>query len=178
MRGDVVRCRPAFLRFQQILCHIMKTTLILIGKTDGKLYQSAIDDYVSRIGHYMPFTVKVIPDIKNTRALSEEQQKEREGNLILDQVQAQDSLVLLDERGEERRSIEFARWLGKRQAAGRNLVFVIGGPYGFSEAVYKRAEAMVSLSRMTFSHQMVRLIFIEQLYRACTILKGEKYHHE
>ena len=137
----------------------MKTTLILIGKTDGKLYQSAIDDYVSRIGHYMP-------------------QKEREGSLILDQVQAQDSLVLLDERGEERRSIEFARWLGKRQAAGRNLVFVIGGPYGFSEAVYKRAEAMVSLSRMTFSHQMVRLIFIEQLYRACTILKGEKYHHE
>ncbi len=156
----------------------MKTTLILIGKTDGKLYQSAIDDYASRISHYMPFNIKVIPDIKNTRALSEEQQKEREGNLILENVQPQDCLVLLDERGEERRSIEFAKWLGKRQAAGRNLVFVIGGPYGFSDAVYKRAEAMVSLSRMTFSHQMVRLIFIEQLYRACTILKGEKYHHE
>ncbi|MFC2758620.1 23S rRNA (pseudouridine(1915)-N(3))-methyltransferase RlmH [Hallella multisaccharivorax] len=156
----------------------MKTTLILIGKTDGKLYQSAINDYAARIAHYMPFAIKVIPDIKNTRALSEEQQKEREGQLILNQVTVQDSLVLLDERGEERRSLDFARWLGKRQASGRNLVLVIGGPYGFSEAVYRRADEMVSLSRMTFSHQMVRLILAEQLYRACTILKGEKYHHE
>lgn len=156
----------------------MKTTLILIGKTDGKLYQAAIDDYVGRISHYMPFSIKVIPDIKNSRSLSEDHQKEREGELILANVSAQDCLVLLDERGEERRSVDFAKWLGKRQASGRNLVLVIGGPYGFSEAVYKRADDKVSLSRMTFSHQMVRLIFVEQLYRACTILKGEKYHHE
>lgn len=156
----------------------MKTTLILIGKTDGKLYKTAIDDYVNRVNHYMPFTIKVIPDIKNARALSENQQKEREGMLILGNVTPQDTLVLLDERGEERRSVDFAKWLGKRQASGCNLVLVIGGPYGFSEAVYKRADDMVSLSRMTFSHQMVRLIFVEQLYRACTILKGEKYHHE
>lgn len=156
----------------------MKTTLILIGKTDGKLYQAAIGDYAGRISHYMPFSIKVIPDIKNSRSLSEDQQKEREGELILANVSAQDCLVLLDERGEERRSVDFAKWLGKRQASGRNLVLVIGGPYGFSEAVYKRADDKVSLSRMTFSHQMVRLIFVEQLYRACTILKGEKYHHE
>jgi len=156
----------------------MKTTLILIGKTDGKLYQAAIDDYASRISHYMPFSIKVIPDIKNSRSLSEDQQKEREGELILASVSAQDCLVLLDERGEERRSVDFAKWLGKRQASGRNLVLAIGGPYGFSESVYKRADDKVSLSRMTFSHQMVRLIFAEQLYRACTILKGEKYHHE
>lgn len=156
----------------------MKTTLILIGKTDGKLYKTAIDDYVDRVNHYMPFTIKVIPDIKNARALSENQQKEREGMLILGNVTPQDTLVLLDERGEERRSVDFAKWLGKRQSSGRNLVLVIGGPYGFSEAVYKRADDKVSLSRMTFSHQMVRLIFVEQLYRACTILKGEKYHHE
>lgn len=156
----------------------MKTTLILIGKTDGKLYQAAIDDYAGRISHYMPFLIKVIPDIKNSRSLSEDQQKEREGELILGNVTPQDTLVLLDERGEERRSVDFAKWLGKRQASGRNLVLVIGGPYGFSEEVYKRADDMVSLSRMTFSHQMVRLIFVEQLYRACTILKGEKYHHE
>lgn len=156
----------------------MKTTLILIGKTDGKLYQAAIDDYASRISHYMPFSIKVIPDIKNSRSLSEDQQKEREGELILASVSAQDCLVLLDERGEERRSVDFAKWLGKRQASGRNLVLAIGGPYGFSEAVYKRADDKVSLSRMTFSHQMVRLVFAEQLYRACTILKGEKYHHE
>mgnify|MGYP002730422968 FL=1 len=156
----------------------MKTTLILIGKTDGKLYQAAIDDYAGRISHYMPFLIKVIPDIKNSRSLSEDQQKEREGELILANVSAQDCLVLLDERGEERRSVDFAKWLGKRQASGRNLVLVIGGPYGFSEAVYKRADDKVSLSRMTFSHQMVRLIFVEQLYRACTIRKGEKYHHE
>lgn len=156
----------------------MKTTLILIGKTDGKLYKAAIDDYVDRVNHYMPFTIKVIPDIKNARTLSENQQKEREGALILANVGSQDCLVLLDERGEERRSVDFAKWLGKRQASGRNLVLVIGGPYGFSEEVYKRANDMVSMSRMTFSHQMVRLIFAEQLYRACTILKGEKYHHE
>lgn len=156
----------------------MKTTLILIGKTDGKLYKTAIDDYVDRIGHYMPFAIKVIPDIKNARTLSENQQKEREGALILANVTPQDTLVLLDERGEERRSVDFAKWLGKKQASGRNLVLAIGGPYGFSEEVYKRANDMVSLSRMTFSHQMVRLIFVEQFYRACTILKGEKYHHE
>lgn len=156
----------------------MKSLLILVGKTTGKLYASAIDDYRDRIGHYMPFDILVIPELKNTRALSEAQQKEREGDLILKELTPQDTVVLLDEHGRERRSIDFARWLAGRQAVARRLVFVIGGPYGFSPAVYARANEQVSLSLMTFSHQMVRLIFVEQLYRACTILKGEKYHHE
>ena len=156
----------------------MKTLLILVGKTTDKLYQTAIDDYTARIGHYMPFSVKVIPELKNTRAMTEAQQKEREGELILKELAPQDTVVLLDEHGRERRSIDFARWLAGRQAVARRLVFVIGGPYGFSPSVYARANEQVSLSLMTFSHQMVRLIFVEQLYRACTINKGEKYHHE
>ena len=120
----------------------------------------------------------VIPDLKNARNMSEEQQKEREGELILKALKPSDKVVLLDERGKERRSIEFALWLEAQQQASRNLVFVIGGPYGFSDAVYKRADELISLSAMTFSHQMVRLIFTEQLYRACTIIKGEPYPHE
>lgn len=156
----------------------MKTTLILVGKTADKLYRDGIADYASRITHYMPFEVKVIPEVKNTRAMTEAVQKEKEGDIILALVQPSDTVVLLDERGEERRSVDFAAWLRKRQQTARRLVFVIGGPYGFSEAVYRRADDKVSLSKMTFSHQMVRLIFTEQLYRACTIIKGEKYHHE
>ena len=156
----------------------MKTILILVGKTADKHFLAGISDYGERIGHYMPFDIVTIPELKNTKNLSEEQQKQAEGELILKQLQTSDTVVLLDERGSERRSIEFARWLEQKQQTARRLVFVIGGPYGFSEAVYNRSNEQISLSRMTFSHQMVRLIFTEQLYRACTIIKGEPYHHE
>ena len=156
----------------------MKTELILIGKTTDKHIQAGIDDYIGRIGHYLPFSVTVIPELKNTKSLSEEQQKEREGEQILRQLQPSDHLVLLDEHGDERTSVVFAQWMERRQQTVRRLVFCIGGPYGFSRAVYQRANEQVSLSRMTFSHQMVRLIFTEQIYRACTIIKGEPYHHE
>jgi 23S rRNA (pseudouridine1915-N3)-methyltransferase len=156
----------------------MKTELILVGKTADKHLSALLDDYASRIVHYMPFDIHVIPEIKNTKSLSETQQKEREGELILKLIQPSDTVVLLDEHGTEYRSIELAQWLQKRQAAARRLVFVIGGPYGFSNEVYSRADDKLSLSRMTFSHQMVRVIFVEQIYRACTIIKGEPYHHE
>lgn len=156
----------------------MKTLLILVGKTADRLYRDGIADYAGRIAHYMPFDIKVVPEPRNTRSMGEALQREREGELILAQVQPADTVVLLDERGTERRSVEFAAWLGAKQRQGRRLVFVIGGPYGFSPAVYARAEEMVSLTRMTLSHQMVRLVFLEQLYRACTIMRGEKYHHE
>lgn len=156
----------------------MKTELIVVGKTTSKHISACIDDYAERIGHYMPFTISVIPELKNTKAITEQQQKEREGEMILQRVSATDTLILLDEHGTEHRSIEFAAWLQKKQLSARRLVFVIGGPYGFSQQVYNRANEMISLSRMTFSHQMVRLVFTEQLYRACTIIKGEPYHHE
>lgn len=156
----------------------MKSILILVGKTTNKHFAAGIKDYTERIGHYMPFEIITIPEIKNTKSLSEEQQKEREGELILKQLQASDTLVLLDEHGAELRSIELAQWLEKRQQTSRRLVFVVGGPYGFSPDVYQRANDKLSLSRLTFSHQMVRLVFTEQLYRACTIIKGEPYHHE
>ena len=156
----------------------MKTELILVGKTTDKHFQAGINDYAERISHYMPFDIVTIPELKNTKSLSEDQQKAMEGELILKQLQASDTLVLLDEHGKELRSIELAKWLEQKQQTARRLVFVIGGPYGFSEAVYKRANEQLSLSRLTFSHQMVRLVFIEQIYRACTIIKGEPYHHE
>ena len=156
----------------------MKTLLVLVGKTANKHFVVGIKDYHERIEHYMPFDITVIPELKNTKNLSNEQQKEREGELILEQIKPMDTVVLLDEHGEEYRSIEFANWLQKKQLTARRLVFVIGGPYGFSPSVYSRANEKISLSRMTFSHQMVRLIFTEQLYRACTIIKGEPYHHE
>ncbi|MDD5862390.1 MAG: 23S rRNA (pseudouridine(1915)-N(3))-methyltransferase RlmH [Prevotella sp.] len=156
----------------------MKTLLILVGKTVNKHFVAGINDYVERIGHYMPFSITVLPEPKNTKSLTEAQQKEAEGQNILKQIQPSDTVVLLDEHGTEYRSVEYARWLQKKANTSRRLVFVIGGPYGFSEEVYKRANDKISLSRMTFSHQMVRLIFVEQLYRACTIIKGEPYHHE
>ena len=156
----------------------MKTILILVGKTTDKHFQAGISDYVERIGHYMPFDIVTIPELKNTKSLSEEQQKTMEGELILKQLQPSDTLVLLDEHGKELRSIELAKWLEQKQQTARRLVFVIGGPYGFSEAVYSRANEKLSLSKLTFSHQMVRLVFTEQIYRACTIIKGEPYHHE
>lgn len=156
----------------------MKTELILVGKTVNKHFNAGINDYVERIGHYMPFSITTIPELKNTKNLSESQQKEREGELILKQIQSTDTVVLLDEHGKEFRSIEFADWIQKKQNTARRLLFVIGGPYGFSNDVYERANEKISLSKMTFSHQMVRLIFTEQIYRACTIIKGEPYHHE
>ncbi len=156
----------------------MKTELILVGKTVNKHIDALIADYTARIGHYMPFGITVIPELKNTKALSEQQQKVTEGELILKNIQPSDVVVLLDEHGKELRSIEMATWLEKKQQTVRRLVFVIGGPYGFSEDVYSRANEKLSLSKMTFSHQMVRMIFTEQLYRACTIIKGEPYHHE
>ena len=156
----------------------MKITLILVGKTNDRLYAEGIDDYAKRINHYMPFNIKVIPDIKNSKSLNEEQQKTKEGELILKSIEDKSHVVLLDEHGREMRSIELADWLGRKQTVTKHLVFVIGGPYGFSKTVYDRADDKLSLSRLTFSHQMVRLIFIEQLYRAFTIIKGEPYHHQ
>lgn len=156
----------------------MKTILILVGKTTDKHFLAGIGDYVERIGHYMPFELVTIPELKNTKSLTEEQQKVQEGELILRQLQTSDTVVLLDEHGRELRSVEFARWLEHKRNTARRLVFIIGGPYGFSPAVYARASEQLSLSKMTFSHQMIRLVFTEQVYRACTIIKGEPYHHE
>lgn len=155
----------------------MKTELILVGKTRDGLYQQAIEDYRQRIGHYMPFGITVIPELKATKNLTTEQQKTAEGKLILSKIDSSDTVVLLDERGKEMSSVELASWLEKKRNSARRLVLVIGGPYGFSQDVYKRAQEQLSLSRLTFSHQMVRLIFVEQLYRACTIINGEPYHH-
>lgn len=156
----------------------MKTELIVVGKTTNKHFVASINDYLDRIGHYMPFSVTVIPELRKAKSLSQQQQKDKEGESILRLLQPSDTVVLLDERGKEPRSIELADWLQRQQQTARRLVFIIGGPYGFSQQVYSRADSMLSLSRLTFSHQMVRLIFVEQLYRACTIIKGEPYHHE
>ena len=156
----------------------MKTELIMVGKTVDKLYTNGIGDYQERIGHYLPFNITVIPALKNTKSLSEDQQKQAEGELILRLIQPSDTVVLLDEHGAERTSMEMATWLTRKQQTARRLVFIIGGPYGFPADVYGRADEKISLSRMTFSHQMVRLIFVGQLYRACTIIRGESYHHE
>ncbi len=156
----------------------MKTLLIQVGKTVNKHFQAGISDYVERIGHYMPFDIVTIPELKNTKNLTEEQQKQAEGELILKQLQTSDTVVLLDEHGREYRSVEFARWLEQKQQTARRLIFIIGGPYGFSHDVYQRANEKLSLSKMTFSHQMIRLTFTEQIYRACTIIRGEPYHHE
>ena len=156
----------------------MKSILIVVGKTTNKHFIASIADYCSRIHHYMPFELLVIPELKNTKSLSKNQQKEREGDLIFKSLQPTDTVVLLDEHGIEWDSMAFASWLQKKQQLTRRLVFVVGGSYGFSPAVYNRAQEKLSLSKMTFSHQMVRLIFTEQLYRACTIIKGEPYHHE
>lgn len=156
----------------------MRTILLQVGKTTNKHFIAAIEDYVKRISHYMPFDVVTIPELKSTKNLSQEQQKQAEGELILKQVQSTDYVVLLDEHGQEYRSIEFAKWLEQKQHNAHRLVFIIGGPYGFSQTVYERGNEQLSLSRMTFSHQMIRLTFIEQIYRACTIIRGEPYHHE
>lgn len=156
----------------------MKTLLLQVGKTVNKHFVAGINDYAERISHYMPFDIVTIPELRNTKNLTEEQQKTAEGELILKQLQPSDHVVLLDEHGKEFRSTELAHWVEQKQQNVRRLIFVIGGPYGFSPAVYQRANEQISLSRLTFSHQMVRLVFTEQLYRACTIIKGEPYHHE
>ncbi len=156
----------------------MKTILIVVGKTVNKIFQTGIDDYTNRIGHYMPFSIITIPELKNTKNLTIDLQKKKEGELILKEIQPTDTIILLDEKGKEFRSTEYAKWLKQKQSISRRLIFIIGGSYGFSKEIYERANEKISLSKMTFSHQMVRLIFIEQLYRACTILKGEPYHHE
>ena len=157
----------------------MNIKLIAIGKTDNKSLQSLIDDYQKRLSFYIKFDLELIPDIKNVKNLSEQQQKEKEGELILSKVSSTDQLILLDENGKSFTSVDFANELQKKMNAGiKTLVFVIGGPYGFSEEVYKKAQGKISLSAMTFSHQMVRLFFIEQLYRGFTILRNEPYHHQ
>lgn len=156
----------------------MKITLLAIGKTDNKQLQSLMDDYIKRLGFYIPFELEVIPDIKNAKNLSEALQKQAEGDEILKRKNTADILILLDEKGKTYTSEGFSQFLQKKMNSGlKNLIFVIGGPYGFSEEVYKRANGKVSLSSMTFSHQMVRLFFIEQLYRGFTILRNEPYHH-
>jgi 23S rRNA (pseudouridine1915-N3)-methyltransferase len=157
----------------------VKIKLLCIGKTDDKDLVKLNANYQLRLQHYIKFEMEIIPDVKKIKNLSENQQKELEGELILKRIKATDQLILLDEKGYEFRSVEFSRFLQKKMNSGiKQLVFVIGGPYGFSNDVYKKSQGKVSLSKMTFSHQMIRLIFNEQLYRAFTILKREPYHHE
>ena len=156
----------------------MKITLLAIGKTDDKNLQTLIAAYSKRLKHYVPFSFELIPDIKNVKNLSETLQKQAEGEAILKRLQHADTLILLDENGKQFSSVGFSQFLQKKMNSGlKNLVFVIGGPYGFSEEIYERANGKISLSKMTFSHQMVRLFFIEQLYRGFTILRNEPYHH-
>ena len=157
----------------------MNMILLTVGKTDVKWVKEGLDLYVSRLKHYVPFSVVEIPELKKVSSLTHQQIKEKEGELILKQVGPSDILVLMDEHGREYRSLEVAEFVENQMAAGaKNVIFTIGGAYGFSEEVYQRANLKISLSKMTFSHQMVRAIFAEQLYRAFTILKGEPYHHE
>ena len=157
----------------------MNIELVVVGKTDMKEVESLVTMYTKRINHYVRFAITTIADVRNTKKLSEAEQKRMEGEQILRLINDSDHLMLLDEHGAELRSIEFAEVLQRRMSAGtKRLVFVIGGPYGFSEAIYQRANSKLSLSKMTFSHQIVRAIFTEQLYRAFTILKNEPYHHE
>jgi len=157
----------------------MKIKFIAIGKTDNSHLQQLISAYQNRLKHYIGFEFVVIPDIKNTKNLSQAQQKEAEGKAILKQIIPSDQLLLFDENGKTYNSVTFSKFLQKKMLSGcKQLVFVIGGPYGFSEAVYKRANGKIALSAMTFSHQMVRLFAVEQLYRAFTIIKNEPYHHK
>jgi 23S rRNA (pseudouridine1915-N3)-methyltransferase len=157
----------------------MKITLVCIGKTDDKYIQEGIDKYNKRLKHYITFNVVVLPDVKNVKNLSQLQQKEKEAELFNKYIQNTDNVVLLDERGKEFSSLEFSSFLEKKMVASvQHMVFLIGGPYGFAEEIKQRANSFVSLSKMTFSHQMVRLFFVEQIYRAYTIMKGEPYHHE
>ncbi|MDA3892282.1 MAG: 23S rRNA (pseudouridine(1915)-N(3))-methyltransferase RlmH [Salinivirgaceae bacterium] len=156
----------------------MKAVLLVVGKTDDSFINEGIAKYLNRIQKYMSFDIEVIPDLKNTKNMQQLQQKEKEGELILRKVQPGDYLVLLDERGKQHTSVDFANWLNSIFISSyKRLIFVVGGPYGFSHDVYNKCQSKISISKFTFSHQMVRLIFVEQFYRAHTILKGEPYHH-
>ncbi|WP_283388942.1 23S rRNA (pseudouridine(1915)-N(3))-methyltransferase RlmH [Barnesiella viscericola] len=157
----------------------MKIVLLVVGKTTESYFVQGIDEYSKRLAHYVPFELTVIPELRNTKSLSADQQKEREADLILKALQPGDYVVLLDEHGREFTSLQFASYLEKKMAnIAKRLIFVVGGPYGFSNRVYQAAQEKISLSKMTYSHQMIRLIFTEQLYRAMTILNNEPYHHE
>ena len=157
----------------------MRISLLTVGRTDVKWVREGLETYVSRLSHYVPFSLEEIPELRNASALSREQIREKEGELILRRLKDTDEVILLDEHGREYRSVEWAAFLGEKLSrSSRDLVFVVGGAYGFSRKVYDRAASRLSLSKMTFSHQMVRTIFAEQLYRAFTIIKGEPYHHE
>jgi len=157
----------------------MKISLMLVGKTDAQYFVDSVREYENRLKHYIPFEIQVLPDLKNTKNLTAEQQKEREGESILKSLQPGDFIVLLDERGKEFTSLQFASFIEKKTyTVNKRLLFIVGGPYGFSDQVYEKASEKISLSKMTFSHQMIRLIFVEQLYRAMTILNNEPYHHE
>lgn len=157
----------------------MKLTLLVVGKTDIRWVEEGTQMYISRLVHYIPFEMIVLPELKKAAALREEQIKTKEGEMILAKLRPSDYVILLDEHGREFRSVGFAADLAQKLSTlGRDMVFVIGGAYGFSSEVYSRADAKLSLSRMTFSHQMIRTIFVEQLYRAFTILRSEPYHHE
>ena len=157
----------------------MKITLLVVGKTEDRYLIEGIEKYLNRLKHYISFSLQVIPEIKNTKNLSEAQQKSKEAELIHKQISNLDTVILMDEKGKKYTSVAFSNYLNKQMIGSvQHLVFVIGGPYGFDESIYKRANGSMSLSDMTFSHQMVRLFFVEQLYRAFSILKGEPYHHE
>ncbi len=157
----------------------MKFILLMIGKTNGTSLQKLIEDYQGRVQHYLNFETVTIPELKNTKNLSVQEQKEKETDLILKQIDNQDDIILLDEKGKQFSSVAFAGFLEKKlHSSAKRMIFVVGGPFGFSQRIYDRANGMISMSPMTFSHQMIRLIFIEQLYRAMTIIRGESYHHE
>ncbi len=157
----------------------MKITLAVIGKTEVGFVRQGIEEYVKRLKHYVTFDIRYIGDVKTTRGMTEAAQKAAEGRALLATLETGDHVVLLDEHGTERTSVDYSQWLQRRMASGsKRLVFVVGGPYGFSPEVYSRANEMISMSKMTFPHELVRLICVEQLYRAFTILKHEPYHHE
>ena len=157
----------------------MQVTLLCIGKTGKKFLEEGEQEYLKRLRHYISFQLQIIPDIKQAKNLSQSQIKQREGELILEKVSTADTLILLDEKGKEFSSMDFSGYLQDQfNRGGKHIYFVVGGPYGFSDDVYQRANGKISLSRMTFSHQMIRLFFIEQVYRAMTILKNEPYHHQ
>lgn len=157
----------------------MKITLLAIGKTNARFLQEGIDQYTKRLSHYIPFELKILPDVKTTKALTNEKQKEMEGQMFMSAIGQGDWVTLLDEKGKEFTSREFASYIDKKTITiSKNLIFIIGGPYGFSQEMYNRANEKLSLSKMTFSHEMIRLFFVEQIYRAMTILKGEPYHHD
>ncbi|WP_454803877.1 23S rRNA (pseudouridine(1915)-N(3))-methyltransferase RlmH [Mucilaginibacter phyllosphaerae] len=157
----------------------MKITFITVGKTEDAYLKEGIEKYVKRLKHYTKLELIDIPELKNTKALTEEQQKAKEAELILKKITVQDHVILLDENGLEFTSVQFANYINKRSvSSSANLIFIVGGPYGFDQSIYQRANDKLSLSRMTFSHQMVRLFFVEQLYRAYSIIKGEPYHHQ